>query len=86
MTLLVNNTPDLFSVDIKELSLNDLPQGDLTVRVAYSSVNYKDGLASIPDGRIIHSYPFIPGIDMAGTVVSSQDTSFQEGDEVLVTG
>ncbi len=84
--LLVNKTPDLFSVDIKELSLDDLPQGDLTVRVAYSSVNYKDGLASIPDGRIIKSYPFIPGIDLAGTVVSSQDARFHEGDEVLVTG
>lgn len=84
--LVVNKTPELFSVDIKELSLDDLPQGDLTVRVAYSSVNYKDGLACIPDGRIVKSYPHVPGIDMAGTVVSSQNSRFREGDEVLVTG
>ncbi|WP_139305826.1 hypothetical protein [Paenibacillus sp. GP183] len=48
-------------------------------------MNYKDGLVSIPNGRIVKSYPFVPGIDLAGTVVSSDDTRFREGDEVVVT-
>src|SRR5439155_17232732 len=48
-------------------------------------VNYKDGLASIPEGRIVRSYPFVPGIDLAGTVVESTDPRFKEGDEILAT-
>lgn len=58
----------------------------MTVRVAYSSVNYKDGLASIPDGRVVNSYPMVPGVDLAGTVEWSDDPRFRPGDEVLATG
>jgi len=83
--LVVNKTDDDFSVDIKTLSLNELPEGEVTIKVAYSSVNYKDGLASIPNGNIVNNYPHVPGIDLAGTVVSSTDSSFQEGDEVVAT-
>lgn len=81
----VDKMGDTFSAGIQELTLDDLPAGDVLVRVAYSSVNYKDGLASIPNGRIVRSYPFIPGIDLAGTVVESTDSRFQPGDEVIVT-
>ncbi|MFC4769065.1 NADPH:quinone oxidoreductase family protein [Effusibacillus consociatus] len=83
--LVVDKSEDSFSVNVKELSLNDLPEGDVTIRVAYSSVNYKDGLAAAPNGRIVKSYPFVPGIDLSGTVVESRDSRFREGDEVLVT-
>ncbi|MYL49860.1 acryloyl-CoA reductase [Halobacillus litoralis] len=83
--LVVNKTDEDFSVNVESLSLNDLPEGDVTIRVHYSSVNYKDGLASIPNGKIVQSYPFVPGIDLAGTVVSSDDDRYQEGDEVVVT-
>ncbi|WP_394218836.1 acryloyl-CoA reductase [Halobacillus trueperi] len=83
--LVVNKTEEDFSVNVETLSLNDLPEGDVTIRVHYSSVNYKDGLASIPNGKIVQSYPFVPGIDLAGTVVSSDDDRYQEGDEVVVT-
>lgn len=62
-----------------------MPVGDVLIRVAYSSVNYKDGLASTPNGKIVKSYPFVPGIDLAGTVVESQDPRFRQGDEVIVT-
>lgn len=82
----VNKTEEAFTADIQSLQMEDLPQGEVTIRVAYSSVNYKDGLASIPKGKIVRTYPFVPGIDLAGTVVSSADSRFQEGDEVLVTG
>ncbi|GAB7389229.1 acryloyl-CoA reductase [Bacillaceae bacterium] len=84
--LLVEKAGESVAVNIKELTLDDLPEGDVTIRVAYSSVNYKDGLATIPDGRVVRSYPMIPGIDLAGTVVASKDARFREGDEVVVTG
>jgi acrylyl-CoA reductase (NADPH) len=83
--LVVNKTDSNFSVDIQSLTLADLPEGDVTIRVAYSSVNYKDGLAATPNGKIVRSYPFVPGIDLAGTVVDSKDARFKEGDEVIVT-
>lgn len=82
----VNKTENFFTTGIQQLSFEDLPAGEITIRVAYSSVNYKDGLASIPNGKIVRSYPFVPGIDLAGTVVASEDAHFREGDEVLVTG
>ncbi len=82
---MVNKTENEFTVGIKELSIDDLPAGDVTVKVAYSSVNYKDGLAAIPNGRIVSTYPFVPGIDLSGTVVSSNDSRFREGDQVIVT-
>ncbi|MDW7616783.1 acryloyl-CoA reductase [Peribacillus simplex] len=83
--LVVNKQDDRFSVNIQQLSLDDLPQGEVLIRVHYSGVNYKDSLASIPNGNIVSSYPIVPGIDMAGIVVSSEDSRFQEGDEVIAT-
>jgi acrylyl-CoA reductase (NADPH) len=83
--LVVDKKEDRFSVEIKPMTFDDLPKGDVTIQVAYSSVNYKDGLASIPNGNIVRSYPFVPGIDLAGTVVSSDDPRFREGDKVLAT-
>ncbi|WP_027953590.1 NADPH:quinone oxidoreductase family protein [Halobacillus kuroshimensis] len=81
----VNKTEDDFTADIQSLTLNDLPEGDVTIQVHYSSVNYKDGLASTPNGKIVQSYPFVPGIDLAGTVVSSADSRYEEGQKVIVT-
>ncbi|WP_102261550.1 NADPH:quinone oxidoreductase family protein [Mesobacillus jeotgali] len=82
---MVNKTDHDFSAEVKTIGLEDLPAGDVVIKVAYSSVNYKDGLASIPNGKIVRSYPFVPGIDLAGTVVHSDDSSFKEGDEVIAT-
>lgn len=64
---------------------NQLDQGEVTIRIACSSVNYKDALAATGAGRIIRRFPCIGGIDMAGTVVSSSDARFKEGDEVVAT-
>ncbi|MFD6208314.1 acryloyl-CoA reductase [Peribacillus sp. NPDC060253] len=83
--LVVNKQEDQFTVNIQQLSIDDLPQGEVLIRVHYSGVNYKDSLASIPKGNIVSSYPIVPGIDMAGVVVSSEDSRFKEGDEVIAT-
>lgn len=83
--LVVNKTDSDFSLNIQPLTLDDLSEGEVTIKVAYSSVNYKDGLASIPDGKVVNNYPFIPGIDLAGTVNDSNDSRFKVGDEVIAT-
>lgn len=83
--LIANKQESEFSLNISELKMSDLPDGDVTIKVAYSSVNYKDGLASIPDGKIVNHYPHVPGIDIAGTVVISTSERFKEGDQVIAT-
>lgn len=82
----VNKTTEGFRAGLDTLGQADLPAGDVLVRVVCSGVNYKDGLASLPEGKIVRSYPFVPGIDLAGVVEQSSDARFQAGDEVLVTG
>lgn len=75
-----------FRAGLETIGLSDLPDAEVTIRVHYSGVNYKDGLASIPDGKIVRKYPFIPGIDLAGEVAESRDARFRPGDLVLCTG
>ncbi len=82
---IVNKKEEDFSAEVRMIQQKDLPEGDVLIKVAYSSVNYKDGLASIPNGKIVRSYPFIPGIDLAGTVVASDDSRFKEGEAVIAT-
>lgn len=65
---------------------DDLPPGDVLVQVACSSLNYKDGLAVTGKGKIIRSYPMVPGVDFAGTVLESQSDAYQPGDQVVLTG
>ncbi|MFC3344867.1 oxidoreductase [Paenibacillus abyssi] len=84
--LVVDKIDDRVKTDIRFLALDELPPGELLVNVVYSSINYKDALACIPNGNIVKTYPFIPGIDMAGIVVESRNEHFKEGDEILVTG
>src|SRR3989339_167069 len=69
-----------------DLSLSDLDPGEVVIRAAYSSVNYKDALAATGAGKIIRRFPCVGGIDVAGVVVSSQDIRFKAGEKVLVTG
>ena len=81
----VNKTDEGFTSGLRELTQADLPSGEVLIKVAYSSVNYKDGLASIPNGRVVRSYPLVAGVDMSGVVVESSDPHFKPGDEVLAT-
>lgn len=83
--LVVNKTEDDFSLEVKNLQLSELPKEGVLIQVKYSGINYKDGLASIPNGKIVTSYPFVPGIDLAGVVVESDDPRYKEGDEVIAT-
>jgi acrylyl-CoA reductase (NADPH) len=71
---------------IRELGRDALPAGDVLVEVAYPSLNYKDGLALTGQGRIVRSYPMVPGIDFSGTVVESASPAYQPGDRVILTG
>jgi len=70
----------------QELSIDDLTEGNVVVRVTHSTINYKDALAATGKGRILRRYPLNGGIDLAGVVVSSEDPAFQPGADVLVTG
>jgi NADPH2:quinone reductase len=69
-----------------ELSLQELSAGDVVIEVSHSTINYKDALAATGKGRILRTYPLVGGIDLAGTVVSSGDDRFRQGDAVLVNG
>lgn len=71
---------------VEDLATTELPEGEVTVEVEYSSLNYKDGLACIERGGIVRNYPHIPGIDVAGTVVESRSAACAVGDRVLITG
>ena len=71
---------------IRQLTIDDLPEGDVLVAVKYSSLNYKDCLAVSGQGKIVRHFPMIPGVDLAGTVLESDSSDFQPGDEVLLTG
>ncbi|NJN67471.1 MAG: oxidoreductase [Chloroflexaceae bacterium] len=84
--LMVDLKENTVQATIRETPCDALPPGDVLVAVAYSSLNYKDGLAITGKGKIVRSYPMVPGIDLAGTVVESQSPDFQPGDRVLLTG
>ncbi|MEM9851959.1 MAG: acryloyl-CoA reductase [Pseudomonadota bacterium] len=71
---------------VKEIGLDDLPEGNVTVAVDYSTVNYKDGLCVGPGGGLVRKYPHVPGIDFAGTVEASDDPRYKDGDKVVLTG
>jgi acrylyl-CoA reductase (NADPH) len=74
------------SAAVREIALDQLPEGDVTVAVEYSTVNYKDGLCIGPGGGLVRNYPHVPGIDFAGTVEHSDSDRYQAGDKVVLTG
>ncbi len=74
------------SASVQELDEASLPEGDVTVAVEYSTVNYKDGLCIGPGGGLVRTYPHVPGIDFAGVVEESTDARYAPGDRVVLTG
>ena len=82
----INSDTSGYSAELKDITPADLQSGEVLIKVAYSSVNYKDALAGTGKGKILRQFPLSGGIDAAGTVVESTDPRFKAGDEVLVTG
>ncbi len=71
---------------IRQLAVGALPEGEVLVRVAYSDLNFKDGLAITGRGKVVRSFPMVPGIDLAGTVEESAAPAYKPGDQVVLTG
>lgn len=82
----IHNDASGYRSGIEPVTLDDLAPGEVVIRTAYSSVNFKDALAGTGQGKILRRFPLVGGIDVAGHVVASTDAKFKEGDEVLVTG
>jgi acrylyl-CoA reductase (NADPH) len=84
--ILIEKNGDQPTVSVRELDPADLPAGNVTVRVAYSTVNYKDALAITGTSPIVRSYPMVPGVDFAGVVEQSADPAYKVGDQVVLNG
>ncbi len=83
----VDQQDDATTTEVRELARADLPDvGDVVVEVAYSTLNYKDGLAVANKAKVLRSFPMVPGIDLAGVVVESDSPKFQQGDKIVLTG
>ena len=82
----IHNDADGYRSGIDAISLDDLNPGEVVIKTAYSSTNFKDALAGTGQGKILRRFPLVGGIDVAGHVVASTDPAFKEGDAVLVTG
>lgn len=84
--LVLNQQDKQTIATVQQIDETQLPEGDVLINVDYSSLNYKDGLAITGKGKIIRNFPIVPGIDLAGTVISSQDSRYKAGDNVVLTG
>ena len=84
--LIINQEGDNFTREIKSIDKSFLKHGDVTVKVDYSDLNFKDGMILKNGGRLVKEFPHIPGIDFSGTVIESENSKFKEGDEVILTG
>ena len=84
--VVIDNQNEKFTREIKQLSTDDLKDGNVLVKIDYSSLNFKDALILNNGGRIVRKYPFIPGIDFSGIVEGSEDNKFKKNDKVILTG
>ena len=84
--IVIDNQNEKFSRDIKEISKSDLKDGNVLVKIDYSSLNYKDSLILNNGGKIVRKFPFVPGIDFSGKVVESEDSKFKKDDNIILTG
>ena len=84
--LIINQEGDNFTREVKSIDKSFLKQGDVTIKVEYSDLNFKDGMILKNGGRLVKEFPHIPGIDFSGIVLESENSKFKEGDEVILTG
>ena len=84
--VVIDNQNEKFTREIKEIDTSHLKDGNVLVKIDYSSLNFKDAMILKDGGRIVRKFPFVPGIDFSGTVVESQDNKFKKDDKVILTG
>ncbi len=84
--LVIDKIDDLQSVTVQQLDESSLPDGDVTIDVDYSTINFKDGLALTGASPVVRSFPMVPGIDLAGRVTASDNADFKVGDRVVLNG
>ena len=84
--LIINQEGENFTREVKSIDKSFLKHGDVTIKVDYSDLNFKDGMILKNGGRLVKEFPHIPGIDFSGTVLDSENSKFKEGDEVILTG
>ena len=84
--LIINQEGENFTREVKSIDKSFLKHGDVTIKVDYSDLNFKDGMILKNGGRLVKEFPHIPGIDFSGTVLESENSKFKEGDEVILTG
>ena len=84
--IVIDNQNEKFTREIKEIDSSHLKDGNVLVKIDYSSLNYKDALILNNGGKIVRKFPFVPGIDFSGTVIESEDNRFKKEDKVILTG
>jgi acrylyl-CoA reductase (NADPH) len=84
--LVLTESDGAVSSEIKDLDETELPDGDVTLATEYSTLNYKDGMIVNGIGRLVRQFPHVPGVDLAGTVETSDHPEFEAGDKVVCTG
>ena len=84
--VVIDNQNEKFTRDIKELDNSHLKDGNVLIKIDYSSLNYKDAMILKDGGRIVRKFPFVPGIDFSGKVVESEDERFKKNENVICTG
>ena len=84
--ILINQSGEKFTREVKSIEKSFLKHGDVLVKVDYSGLNYKDALIMKNGARLVKEFPHIPGIDFSGSVIESENNNFKPGDEVILTG
>ena len=84
--IVIDNKDEKFTREVKDLNIDHLKDGNVLVRIDFSSLNFKDALILNNGGKIVKKYPFVPGIDFSGTVEESEDEKFKKDDKVILTG
>jgi acrylyl-CoA reductase (NADPH) len=84
--ILIERDADPYRASLKTLDEGQLPDGDVTVRIDYSTLNYKDALAITGKGPVVRKFPMVPGVDFAGTVENSRNSAYKSGDVVVLNG
>ena len=84
--IVINQVGENFTREVKSVDKSFLKHGDVTVKVDYSDLNFKDGMILKNGGRLVKEFPHIPGIDFSGTVIESENSKFKNGDEIILTG